>query len=487
VILRSTAWVLAYLWATVATAQTLASTAADDPVPSSSSSPAVQRPDELTARQPLTVEWLGRPLTFRLGYEGSVERRGNFDLDATRQRDRDIQEHELKLGARWALSDRMSVLVQAVGFAERRLSRRDRSVQTSQSWERGQTWLLAEPWAGVPLTLQIGRVALLERRSWWWDEDLDAVRAIYAPQGWRLESGLARELGRVSTAQSGIDPAARGVTRWFGQVTREWAPRHRVDLFWLSAWDRSGSPAVGTAFVEDQEDALDGRQRWLGLRASGEQRWAFGHRWTYRADWVQLRGRQSRTPFTSDPQERLIAGVTQEVALRSYAWDVGAQWILPGEARPTFSIGWAQGSGGGLSGGVDRSFQQTGLHENKSRVGGVKRLRYYGELLDPELSNLDVASAGLGFRFRGKNSAELIWHRYRQLQPSVAVTGSRLSQAPSGISRRLGHELDLFMAFREIEGFEWTLTLSRFVPGPAFSNDRRDAAHGVELGAALSF
>jgi hypothetical protein len=161
--------------------------------------------------------------------------------------------------------------------------------------------------------------------------------------------------------------------------------------------------------------------------------------------------------------------------------------VLPGDRRPTFSLGWAQGSGGGVSGGIDRSFHQTGLQENKARIGGVKRLRYYGELLDPELSNLRVASAGFGLRFLPNSSAELLWHRYQQVQPSTRVAGSRLSQAPAGQSRDLGHEVDLFIAIREFEGFELTLTLSRFMPGAAFAADRRDPANGIELGAAFGF
>jgi alginate production protein len=255
----------------------------------------------------------------------------------------------------------------------------------------------------------------------------------------------------------------------------------------LTSRDGSASPAVGATFAEDDEDPFDGRQRWVGLRASGERRWASGHRWTYRADLAHLSGRQARTAFSADAQGTQVAGSTRTLRLRSHAWDLGTQWVLPGDARTTVSLGLAQGSGGGVSGDVDRSFQQTGLQENKARIGGVKRLRYYGDLLDPELSNLRVASAGMGLRFWQNSSAELLWHHYRQLQASTSVAGSRLSQNPAGNSRELGHELDIFIAMREFEGFELTLALSRFLPGAAFASNRRDAAHGIELGAAFSF
>jgi alginate production protein len=449
--------------------------------------PASVRPDERRAEKPFTVELFGRPVELGLSYETSFERRRNFDLNATSQRDRDVLDHELKLDARLRASESLSLFVQAVGLADRRKFKSDGSVTTTHSWERGQAWLLAERIGGQPLSLQVGRVALIERRSWWWDDDLDALRLLYTPGNWRVETGLAREVARVSSAARGIDPAAKGLTRWFGNASLRWAPRHTVEAFWLLANDRSGAPAPGALFTEGREDEADGRLRWLGLRASGEQRFESKHRWTYRADAALLRGRESRTAFSSTPEGLLSAGSTSSRRVRGHAFDLGTQWVLPGDARPTFSLGLAKGSGGERSATQDRNFRQTGLQENKGRIAGVKRLRYYGALLDPELSNLRIASAGFGLRFLENSSAELLWHRYRQNQASTTLVGSRLSEDPAGLNRDIGREIDLFFAVREWRHVELTLLLSRFRPGTAFAADRRDTAHSIELGAALNF
>ena len=163
------------------------------------------------------------------------------------------------------------------------------------------------------------------------------------------------------------------------------------------------------------------------------------------------------------------------------------EWVLPGAARPTFSLGLANGSGGASDDTRDNNFRQTGLQENKGRVAGVKRLRFYGELLDPDLANLRIESAGFGLRFLANSSVELLWHRYRQHQASTRIAGSRLSQGPTGLSPDIGREIDLFIAMREWRHFELTLTVTRFMPGAAFAANRRDAANGVELGAALNF
>ncbi|CAD5373925.1 Alginate_exp domain-containing protein [Rubrivivax sp. A210] len=446
-----------------------------------------QRPDERRAEQPSTVQLFGVPVELGMSYEGSVEGRRNYDLNRARNRDRDVASHELKLDARWKTDADTTWFVQGVGLSDRRRSRSDRSVTKQESAERGQTWVMWERLGEYPLSIQMGRIALVDRRSWWWDDDLDAIRLVYAPDNWRLETGVARELARVSSASHDMDADKKAVKRWFGNFNLRWAPRHSVEAFWLFTDDDSGPPKPGSLFAEDEEDASDGRLRWLGLRSSGEVRFESKNRWTYRADAAMLRGREFVTAFSTTPEGLLSPGATSRRNVRGYAWDIGTQWVLPSAARPTFSLGLAQGSGAPGTATLERGFRQTGLHENKGRVGGVKRLRFYGELLDPELSNLRVASAGFGFRFLSSTSAEVIVHRYRQMFADTRIANSRLSQDPQGLSRDIGREIDVLFAMREWRQFEVTLLLTRFYPGQAFAENRRDPAHGIELGVALNF
>ena len=446
-----------------------------------------RRPDERRPEKPVTVTLFGRPVELGLSYEVGHERRLNFDLDGTRQRGRDVLDHELKLDARWRVGQTTTLFVQGVGLAERRTALRDGSAQSRHSFERSQSWLLLEGLAGLPLSLQAGRIALIERRAWWWDDDLDALRLSYTPADWRLDMGLAREVAKVSSASRGIAPDLKGLIRWFGHASGRWAPGHAIEGFWLVANDRSGAAPPGTLFDPGDEDAADARLRWFGLRASGETRTASGHRFSYRADAALLRGRESRTAFSETPTGQLSAGASGTRLVRGHAWDLGALWRLPGNARPTFSLGLASGSGGVDSNSQDRNFRQTGLQENKGRIAGVKRIRYYGELLDPELSNLRIATLGFGLRGLSNSSAELLLHDYRQPVASTRLAGSRLSQAPVGLNRGIGREIDLLFALREWRHVELTLLLARFRPGAAFAADRRDPANMIEIGATLTF
>ena len=55
---------------------------------------------------------------------------------------------------------------------------------------------------------------------------------------------------------------------------------------------------------------------------------------------------------------------------------------------------------------------------------GVTCFKYYGELLDPELSNLAVATLGLGLRPTEWSSIDLVAYHYRQATASTAPVAS---------------------------------------------------------------
>ena len=81
--------------------------------------------------------------------------------------------------------------------------------------------------------------------------------------------------------------------------------------------------------------------------------------------------------------------------LRGYGVDVGLTSRLRLPWQPALTVGVAFGSGDtDPTGRVDRSFRQTGLHDNEGTWAGVAKFKYYGELLDPELSNLLVLTGG---------------------------------------------------------------------------------------------
>ncbi len=446
--------------------------------PAQTTAPEPPRRDESRPDQPLTVDLFGKPVQLGGSWEFTGERRGNFDLDSARARDRRVRSHEIKFEALLRLDAQTSAFAEITGLHDTRRTEGD-GKQTERALERGQLWLRRDRLGGTPWSIELGRVAVEERRSWWWDDDLDAVRARYAGSAWQLETGLAHEVAKKSSAERGIAPESRGVTRWFGQATWPWARRHALDGFWLLQRDRSSRPAAGSVFADnDRTDPSDLRALWLGLRAAGEWRIEDGPRLAYWADAAWLSGREHLTAFDEADDGRLTATGTTRQRLRGNAFDIGATGSLALPLRPSLTVGYARGSSG---------YRQTGLQENKARFAGVKRWQRYGELFQPELSNLSVATVGTGVRVLENSSIELVAHRYRQVRAADSMRNTRLSADPQGTQRTLGREINLLLAVRESKRVELLFKASHFKPGAAFAPGQRDAARAVEVVVTFNF
>jgi hypothetical protein len=98
----------------------------------------------------------------------------------------------------------------------------------------------------------------------------------------------------------------------------------------------------------------------------------------------------------------------------------------------------------------------------------VESYRVYGEILDPELSNLEVGTLVLGFPLLRSSSIDFAAHLYRQLIASPFVRGSRLRVDPLGEDIDLGAALDLVFALEEWEHWRLRLIGSAFRAGPAY-------------------
>jgi alginate production protein len=450
------------------------------PLPPTSAEAQLRARDERRPEQPITLQIGGHPVQVGGSWEYTHEWRDNFDLDAQRARNRRVGEHEVKLEARTRFGDRTELFLQLVGLHETRRTQ-GTGKEVNHSLERGPMWLQREQLWGTPWLLQAGRITLLDRRAWWWDEDLDGFRVRYLGKQWQLDTGLLHEAGRKSSAERRVAADMRGVTRWFGQATWPWARRHSLDAFWLVQRDRSPQPQAGTVFAdEDRTDASDLDARWVGARASGELRdRGMLDRLSYWADLAWVAGRERVSTFEErDEDGRFVALGSRSQRLRGHALDLGASATFDLPLRPLLTLGYARGS---------QQFRQTGLQENKTRFAGVKRWQRYGELLQPELSNLQVVTAGTGARFGRNSSLELLLHQYRQVRPSTVLAGSRLSSDPGGTGRSVGRELDLLLAIRESRRVEFTAKASYFRPGTAFGPGRRDAARALELGMTINF
>lgn len=319
--------------------------------------------------------------------------------------------------------------------------RRNGTWTTSEGTELREAYLLFDDALIKDFQFQIGRQDFEDNREFLFDEQLDGVRVAYDHRKWRVQVAWAREA---------LVPK---------DIFRKDPGRARVDNFIFHAeyeltrdWDIS-------AYVMKQDDRRPGNvsPTHFGVQSEGKLGAGFGH-------WFDF---------------SLQRGSIGTRKLRASAVDAGLTYTFPGPARPALFAGYARGSGGGDA-VTNREFRQSGLQDNEDRITGRGNVKYYGEVLDPDLSNLEVLTIGAGIRPTELSSFEIIGHKYRQVVlDDDDIRGSPIAAVLNGDSRDIGTELDAIFAIRLVQGVGLEAKVGWFNPGDAFDAPaRKDAYFG---------
>lgn len=371
---------------------------------------------------------LAEGLTFGGLIETKYVSEDGYDLRESR--DRDVQKTRITVRPQllWTPSDRFSAL------AAPRFEWNYRDAENgADSWESDvrfkELWVWAKDLAGSGVDLQVGRQDFDDPREWIYKKDLDAARAVWRGFGLRVEASLSTYLGEVNDA---IEDETENAILY---VSNDDSKRH------LAGWvvDRRAGGEFDSYPIH------------FGVRMLGE--------------WLPA----TRSWFEAS----LVRGYENDTNLSGYGFDVGTTWNL---FKPFYmSAGWAFGSGDdGGSSATDESFRQTGLERNNGKLGGVTSFRYYGEILDPELSNLSVLTLGVGTRITRDSSVDLVWHGFDQDTAAAFLRRSDLDAEPDGVHTHLGQEVDLILGLRDWNGSDFEFVTGWFDPGAAFS-DQDDA------------
>ncbi|MGH7151388.1 MAG: alginate export family protein, partial [Planctomycetota bacterium] len=393
-----------------------------------------------------------------------IDREGEFDLDSDEE---DAQRSET-LRIRLEATARPSARVFLVAGLEQErewVTELGDPDETRRRTNLKETFVFLRDLPARGLDLEAGRIHLKDDRQWLYDRDLDGLRISCDRVGWHAEASLTtvafggRETRKrfvprppgtptdeVDETDGERDEEATNAT---AVLTREFPGRNEVSAFFVGRFDRGR---------EDDSPSFAGIQARL---RSVEQIEA----------WVDLAG---------------VWGTDRDERIRGYGFDVGATWELPLPLEPWLTAAYALGSGGDddpTDGNSD--FRQTGFQDNTDRWGGVTTFNYYGELLDPELSNLSVATVGLGFRPGRRTSLDFVLHRYTQPRPAPflrdvesdgdLLPGVQVEADPDGVHHELGWEVDAILGWRELRNLDVEAVFGRFEPGEALSMADRAA------------
>lgn len=441
----------------------------------------VRRPDDQ-----YKFNLFGKPVTLGGAYDFNPRLRNNFDLDE-RSQDANVRiDNEVKLEAFYPISDFSAIFLSFIGSTSSRFNFSDDTRnRTTLEIDRDETWIFFDRIAGTGFGLQFGNQNVTESREWWWDKDMDALRLYYNRGPFHFELLGGKQIGGESTLIS-LSPKDKEVPRILSMASWAWSYKQRLELFFLKQWDQSSHENVGDVIKRVNRDNFDDNATWFGARAIGEVGLSDYGNLNYWADFAGVYGKE--TVFTYDSIDNVFAKTTSKNKndVSGWAFDVGAFWILPFKFQPTLTLSYAHGSGDRHpNDGHNSAFRQTGIQRNNWRFNGVNRFKIYGELFDPELSNLNVFTSALGIRVFKNSSIEMVYHKYDQDQAVNSIRNNNLNKSPNGISRDLGQEVNLVMNFREWKRLELELTGAAFDPGSAFNN--QDMAYGVFFDANYNF
>lgn len=290
------------------------------------------------------------------------------------------------------------------------------------------------------LSFQIGRQRFDDERQWLYDAELDAVRGFMKFSRFMLELSASRE-GLVDKDLLNDQDEER-INNYTAYGTYAISEDTNVAAYVLGRDDRTSE---------------NNSPIFYGIHSDGDVTDSLGY-------WLEA---------------AYVSGKDGTNKVSGWGFDIGSTYVFDHPLEPSLTLGQALGTGDGHpNGGVDRNFRQTGLQGNEGDFHGATDFKYYGELFDPELSNLSVFTAGVGINPTKKSSIDLVYHSYRQDKASDSLPASGIDINPDGLSKKLGSETDLITGYVN-EGpkfsFEMALMLGYFIPGKAFPSNSENS------------
>jgi hypothetical protein len=442
----------------------------------------VRRPDDQ-----FKFDLFGKPVTIGGEYDFNPRLRNNFDLDDTNQDANVRLEHELKLEAFYPISNFTAIFLSFKGGNSSRFNySSDSKNRTTFEVVRDETWIFFDRIAGSGFGLQFGNQNVSETREWWWDKDMDSLRLYYNRGPFHFELMGGQQIGGESTLV-GLNPKDKEVPRIMSLASWAWNYKQRLELFFMKQWDNSSEENVGDYIKRVNRDSFDDDMVWFGARAIGEVGLDDYGSVNYWADFAGVNGDETVYDYDDTKFDNFVRTTKKNKNdVSGWAFDIGAFWTLPFRYQPTLTLSYARGSGDRQpNDGQNSTFRQTGIQRNNWRFNGVNRFKIYGELFDPELSNMNIFTSALGVRVLKNSSIEMVYHKYDQVEAINSIRNNNINEDPNGKSRDLGQEFDLVMNFREWKRLELELTGSMFDPGDAFDN--HDVAYSVFFDVNYNF
>jgi len=327
----------------------------------------------------------------------------------------------------------------------------------------------------------LGRREFVSASEWWiwWDEELDAISLDSAYGNFETLIGVAEEQWEESTDDDFVDPEIDGVRRFIASLSWEFAAGQSLNLYYLEQDDNSSSHNVGDFEDFDERDESDGDLSWSGVSYLGE--FDFDQLGEIEVELHYARVSGDETFYEFDDPEGGKAEVIEKGKARvsAQAESYLLSWTPAQLKSWSFIVGRALGEGdSNLDDGRDESYRHNDL-QGDSEV--------FGELYQPEISNLVVQAVGVEWEAYDGVEIALMYYDYEQDERSDQIADVTIEVDPTGLDSDLGNEIDLIVTIETFEGLELVLIAAQFEAGKAYGTYDGETSNFVSFELEYEF
>jgi len=287
----------------------------------------------------------------------------------------------------------------------------------------------------------IGRKYLKDERGWYYKTSLDTIGVSNKNDLLLYELYLGKRLTKNNGSYDPNEVATnlKDAKFLFAHLSYEYFKDNTIEGFYI---------------YEDNKNAAK-KLDWIGLRAQGKVLQKNFNTLSYWGDIATMQGDLNQS------------------STKGLGFDIGAKYYFTNYFS-AIAGSLAYGSGG------SSLFVQPSFTNNRSNyLSKDVSFRYYGEFLQPELSNMTIGSLYfLRYLNTLKNETVILaLHNYTQdKSSSTQYSATNKTVNPGGKKRNIGNEIDLILHYDLFPGSYWRFSGGYFMGGNAFNGqtDKKD-------------
>ena len=391
------------------------------------------------------------------------------------------EDYELELALEYTVSDNVYLFLVAGLVDETETIKPVDEEDQASGLERKQMGVGVYFGEEIDSEFILGRREFVSTSEWWiwWDEELDAISLDSAYGNFETLIGVAEEQWKESTDDDFVDPEIDDVLRFIASLSWEFATDQSLNFYYLDQDDKSDSHNIGDSQDFDKSDEADGDLTWTGISYLGEFDFDRVGEIELELHYSQVSGHETYYEFGDPEGGKVEVEDKGRARVSAEAQSYLLSWTPAQLGDWSFIVGRARGEGdNNLDDGRDESYRQNDLQGDSD---------VFGELYQPEISNMVVQAFGIEWEAYDGVEIALMYYDYEQDTRSEEIADVTIENDPNGLSHDLGKEIDLIVTIEAYDSLELVLIAAQFEAGNAYGSNEGETSNFVSIEIEYEF